>query len=126
MKHRSKRNLFRRSRLKLQQSFKRAIKKAQTLSKLNRKVIPSSDDSPDNEGENIFTFTDPEEKQSSSGILYDFREGAVFGELAALGVLPKRIYNAVAVCETELWTLRRIDLLDAFVGADEYVYERAK
>ena len=58
---------------------------------------------------------------TGTGYLYEFGEGSVFGEFAALDILPKRIYDAVAMCETELWTIRRPDLLDAFTGADEYV-----
>ncbi len=67
----------------------------------------------------VFTYDDT--SCFCTGYLYEFTENSVFGEFAALHILPKRIYDAVSMCETELWAMRRKDLLDAFTGPDEYV-----
>lgn len=115
-KLKTKSKLFESQKAKLQRKFKAAIHNAMAF---NKKIAPyqqNKDTNKDDDDDDVVSVL------SYSGRLYEFREGSVFGEFAALNILPIRIFDAIAVRESELWTLRRSDLLGAFTGPDEYVY----
>ena len=111
-KHLSSRGLFNARASGIRKKWKNAMSKAKAISQMQNVVKELGEKNMDG----VFTYDDT--SCFCTGYLYEFTENSVFGEFAALHILPKRIYDAVSMCETELFSMRRKDLLDSFTGPD--------
>lgn len=90
---------------------------------ITSKIAPVANDERDESSQS--KVAEKKENDVVTGTLFDLVDGMLFGEFCALDVVPKRIYDAVAVRRTEMFYLTRKDFLETFDDADEYVVEHA-
>ena len=77
--------------------LKSMMKRIKAMKKVQMRVSPKRDSTPE-AGEK-----QQERETVGTGTLYHFTDGMLFGELVCCQCIPKRVYDAVAIVDTELY-----------------------
>jgi len=88
--------------------LKSMMKRIKAMNKVQMRVSPKRQSRTEEEEE------EDENKTVGTGTLYHFTDGMMFGELTCLQCIPKRIYDAVAMQDTELYHINGEELYQTF------------